>query len=122
MIKVEDFGRIEPHRIFSKGVLAVPFALGQGEESNYDKVLVYVAVKGGEDWAVYAREIHVIDIEVQELDAVLNSQVREITQAERENFERLFDDAFREGKKIRDEYIIRWLVPCSDEVFEKYRF
>lgn len=92
MLTLKDLQEIPPQTVIATGVtIDNPSGINM---SNSDKILRWVAVRGGmPDWAIY------IYFDYQSVDWV-----------------RLF------GDKVTSKENIKRLVPCNDEAFKQYRY
>ena len=103
MLTVKDLEQMEPHEQFLKGILTGKLVNCSPDISD-SRLTVFVAVRGGiADWAIYTRYIEAKDMG-------------------RWKIEDLFEDTARHGEKLWTESAIRWLVPCTDEAWKRYRF
>lgn len=92
MLTLQELKEMKPHEIIATG-LTIDNYTGI-YMSNSDKILRWVAVRGGiHDWAVY------IHFATHDVDYVM-----------------------RQGDKVIDKENIRRLVPCDDEAFKMYRY
>jgi len=103
ILNIEEFNKIPDGEYFAHGVtLNSPSGVFMTSSPKYhDRILLWVAVKGyGNDWKIYTH---------WKFDEFSGE-------------ERSIDWVAKYGDKITSKDNIRFLMPCTDEVFALYRY
>ena len=96
LMTVDFLENLKPNSIFRAGLLIEGMACATDQllENNNLKTARWVAIRGGtSDWAIYFADAN-------------------------KSFQWISDH----GYEVWDDEVIRMLVPCTDEAFERYRF